>query len=144
MTRLNSPPPFISFSLIGVRRVAWYGLSDKADKLLWNKTLYILFECLRFYIVTHAEGGKKKRKLSAGEWNSDTSVLVQCNRTATWISQVYPNDCVLFLCIEVSVQLTFAEGDKYKSFSKLLNVSEVVDHFQGLWVITLCAVHGCF
>lgn len=58
--------------------------------------------------------------------------------------QVDPNNCVLFLCIEVFVQLTFMEGDKNKSFTKLLNVSEVIDHFQGFWVITLCAVHGCF
>lgn len=82
---------------------------------------------------------------------------VNCRETAVflwWYSgtglpfqfklHIYTDCCALSLCTEAFIQLTFTEGDKNQSFMEILNISEVINHFQGFWVIPLCAVHGCF
>lgn len=87
---------------------------------------------------------EKKRQPNELQGDSCVFVVVQLNRTAISALHIYTDCCALFLCTEAFIQLTFTEGDKNQSFMEILNISEVIDHFQGFWVVPLCAVHGCF
>lgn len=132
-------PSFISLPLIRrVAGLAWHPLWKRI--LIYPGNTLFLCNCP----CTNAIRKEKATKWTAGKGDCCVSVVVQCSRSAIPVLHVCTDHCALFLCTEAFIQLTFTEGDKNQSFMEILNVSEVINHFQGFWVITLCAVHGCF
>lgn len=119
-------------------------LIPTVEKKIYLPWEYLILVQLPMHQCNMRRKGNCKRKWIARKGDRWVFVAVQCSRTAIPVLLIYTDHWSLFLRTEAFIQLTFMERDKNQSFMEFLNVSEVINHFQGFWVITLCAVHGCF